>query len=66
MQRLIAFLARALGGRTSSQVLALALIVHFSVAGFLIGYVTTRLPLAQAFARADETARPEMPAPAAR
>jgi hypothetical protein len=66
VQRMIAFLAPALGGQASSQVLALALIVYFSVAGFLIGYVSTRLLLGQAFGRADEADRREIPAPAAK
>lgn len=53
--RLAAFLAPALGNQSSSQVFALGLLGYFSVAGFLIGYLSTRLLLGRAFEQADHT-----------
>ena len=53
IQRLTSFLAPALGNESSSQVFALGLLGYFSIAGFLIGYLSTRLLLARAFEQAD-------------
>jgi len=53
VQRLISFLATGLGGQAGSQVFALAVLVYFSVAGFLIGFVTTRLLLGRALDLAE-------------
>jgi hypothetical protein len=53
VQRLTAFLAPALGNQSSSQIFALGLLGYFSVAGFLIGYLSTRLLLGRAFIEAD-------------
>lgn len=53
LQRLAAFLAPALGDQPSSQVFALGLLGYFSVGGFLIGYLSTRLLLTRAFEQAD-------------
>lgn len=51
--RLSLFIAGGLGNPTQSQVLAIALVLYFSVLGFLGGYLMTRIYLAQAFSRAD-------------
>jgi len=48
VHRLIAFLAPALGAQPNSQVFALGLVGYFSIAGFLIGYLTTILLLGRA------------------
>jgi hypothetical protein len=55
LQRLTGFLAPGLGNQSSSQVFALSLLGYFSVGGFLIGYLSTRLLLARAFVQADLT-----------
>ncbi len=65
LQRLTAFLAPALGNQPSSQVFALGLLGYFSIAGFLIGYLTTRLLLGRAFIMADELDDGGAAAPAA-
>jgi tetratricopeptide (TPR) repeat protein len=54
IQRLISFLAPGLGGTDSSASFAFALLVYFSICGFLIGYLTTRLRLANALREVDE------------
>jgi hypothetical protein len=54
LQRLTTFLAPALGDQPSSQIFALGLLGYFSIAGFLIGYLATRLLLGRAFLEADE------------
>lgn len=56
LQRLTAFLSPALGGQPSSQIFALGLLGYFSIAGFLIGYLATRLLLGRAFIEADQPA----------
>jgi hypothetical protein len=64
LQRLTAFLAPAFGNQPSSQIFALGLLGYFSIAGFLIGYLTTRLLLGRAFIMADEFDAADAPAPA--
>jgi len=64
LQRLTAFLAPALGNQPSSQIFALGLIGYFSIAGFLIGYLTTRLLLGRAFIMADEVGAADAASPA--
>ncbi|HKB32302.1 MAG TPA: hypothetical protein VKF16_00390 [Candidatus Dormibacteraeota bacterium] len=64
LQRLTAFLAPAFGNQPSSQIFALGLLGYFSIAGFLIGYLTTRLLLGRAFIMADELDAADAPAPA--
>jgi hypothetical protein len=54
LERLAAFLAPALGNQSSSQAYALALLAYFTVAGFLIGYMSTRLLVTRAFEMADD------------
>jgi hypothetical protein len=54
IQRLVAYLAPGLGGDTNSQAFTLALLTYFSVAGFLLGYLSTRLLLGQALRQADQ------------
>ena len=51
--RLVDFLAGGLGGLPSSRVLAAGLVAYSTVAGFLTGYLLTRLYLTPAFKRAD-------------
>jgi hypothetical protein len=51
--RLVDFLAGGLGGLPSSRVLAASLVAYATVAGFLTGYLLTRLYLTPAFKRAD-------------
>jgi len=51
--RLVDFLAGGLGGLPSSRVLAAGLVAYATVAGFLAGYLLTRLYLTPAFKRAD-------------
>jgi hypothetical protein len=63
LQRLTAFLAPALGNQPSSQVFALGLLGYFSIAGFLIGYLATRLLLGRAFVMADEVEPADTPVP---
>jgi len=48
-----ATVADGLGGNPGSSVLAFALLLYFFVAGFLFGYLWTRLYLATAFRQAD-------------
>lgn len=60
LERLAAFLAPALGNQPSSQVFALAILGYFAVAGFLIGYLTTRLLLGRAYEEADEPDQPDL------
>ena len=62
LQRLTAFLAPALGNQPSSQIFALGLLGYFCIAGFLIGYLTTRLLLGRAFVMADEAEETNPPA----
>ncbi len=56
VQRLTAYLAPGFGGAASSQVFGLALLIYFTVAGFMIGYLSTRLLLGQALQQADRAA----------
>jgi hypothetical protein len=51
------YIAPGLGSAAHSEVFASALIVYFSVVGFMSGYLLTRLVLAQAFWRADTATR---------
>lgn len=53
IQRLSNFMAPVMGG--DAQVFAAALFLYFSAVGFLGGYITTRLWLAGALARADQS-----------
>ena len=53
LQKITVYVAAGLGGRPGSSVLALAVILYFTVVGFLIGYLWTRLYLAGAFRFAD-------------
>jgi hypothetical protein len=53
LQRYAAYAAPSLGDFPSSPLFASALLVYFSVCGFLIGYLCTRLYLAGAIGRAD-------------
>jgi len=50
---LVDWLAPGLGGEPSSPVFALSLLVFFTVSGFLLLYVATRITLGPVFARAD-------------
>jgi hypothetical protein len=47
------YIATGLGSRPSDPIIALALILYFSVIGFLFGYLWTRLNLAGALRQAD-------------
>lgn len=53
LNRLSLFIASGLGNPLQSQVMAIAIVLYFSVLGFLGGYLMTRIYLAQAFSRAD-------------
>lgn len=53
VERLVMFLSPGLGGDSRSQVFALGLVTYFSIIGFLVGYLLTRLLLGQAFYQAD-------------
>jgi len=53
LQKITVYVAAGLGGHPGSSVLALAVILYFTVVGFLIGYLWTRLYLAGAFRFAD-------------
>lgn len=56
-EKLVNFLAPALGDEPSSPAFALALLVFYSISGFLITYLITRVYLGRVFARADELMR---------
>jgi hypothetical protein len=56
-QNLVDFLTPALGDEPSSPAFALALLVFYSITGFLITYLVTRVYLGPVFARADELMR---------
>lgn len=45
------YIAEALGGGPAGAPFALALVMYFTVAGFLVAYLWTRLNLTGAFAR---------------
>lgn len=51
--KITAYLAVGFGNRPSDSVLALSLILYFSIIGFLYSYLWTRLYLASAFRQAD-------------
>jgi len=53
LNRLSLFIGSGFGNTPQSQVLSIALILYFSIVGFLGGYLMTRIYLAQAFSRAD-------------
>jgi hypothetical protein len=53
VRRLADFVAEGLGADASASSFALALLVYFSLSGFLIAYLWTRLNLTGAFARAE-------------
>jgi hypothetical protein len=53
-RRLVDFLAPGLGGATSSPAFASALVVAYTVTGFIVAYLVTRLYLGRAFAEADD------------
>jgi hypothetical protein len=57
ISRLVDFLAPSLGGSDSSKSFALAILTLFSVSGFLIFYVATRLYVGLGFARAETMIR---------
>ena len=56
MNALADLLTSGLGRDLTYKPFALALIVYFTILGFLLGYVITRLFPAGAFSRADQTA----------
>lgn len=56
LSRTAATLAASMGAAKDNIAFTSALIIYFSLVGFLFGYLTTRLFLAGAFARADQTA----------
>src|SRR5947207_1288333 len=49
-------LAAGIGGTPAARALAMGIIVSFSIGGFLLGYLTTRLFLAEALSHADQLA----------
>lgn len=53
LERLINYLAPGLGGLESSSGFAFAILVYFSICGFLIGYLITRLRLSTALREVD-------------
>lgn len=53
--KLVAFLAPALGNRPSSSAFALALLVVYSVSGFMAIYLVTRVFLTVLFARTEQS-----------
>lgn len=53
MQKYAEFAAAGLGGRPASKAFAVAILVFYSVCGFLISYLWTRLYLAGALRQAD-------------
>ena len=53
IQRMAQFIASGIGGTQADEVFASALIIYFSIIGFLGGYLVTRIYLAGAFTRAD-------------
>ena len=56
-RNLVDFLTPGLGNRPSSPSFALALLVLYSISGFMIVYLVTRVYLGRIFARADELMR---------
>ena len=55
LNSLSSYLSEGIGGPTgSAKVFALAIIVYFSVVGFIGGYLVTRLVLQGAFYKADQ------------
>jgi hypothetical protein len=53
LQKYADYAAVGLGGFPSSEVFALALLIYFSICGFLIGFLATRLKLPGAYRQAD-------------
>jgi hypothetical protein len=53
LQRLSNFLSPGLGGKPSAQSFGLVIVLYFSVSGFLISYLATRLLLGRLFLEAD-------------
>jgi hypothetical protein len=56
LNRMAEVLTMSIGLAKENTAFALALIVYFTLLGFLVGYLSTRLFLAGAFSRADQTA----------
>ena len=54
MESLTNFLKPGLGGKPSSPVFAGALVVGYSITGFILAYLVTRIYLGRAFAEADD------------
>jgi hypothetical protein len=54
---LVSFIAPALGGDKSAPAASMGILVYFSVAGFLLGFLGTRLHLGPAFSHADQRLR---------
>lgn len=55
LQRLSTFIAGGIGNFAGSTIFALATLLYFSISGFLLGFLWTRLYLAGAFRDADRT-----------
>src|SRR5262249_1669518 len=56
LKKLAAYMAPSVAGSDAAGTIALAIIIFFTISGFLFGYLVTRLFLQQALSRADRAA----------